>query len=128
MIATTIEQAITLLTIGLSPDTADMHYVSYGPRDILVASKMGEQLNVGVKNRTPAWSLSALMSMMPDEINGYKLSITRWFDPEVESLMWSFTYSDGNDMIIHGSDINETDAVKCAVEMIVWLKTNMHLK
>jgi hypothetical protein len=57
MIVTTIEQSKHLLELGLKAETCDMHY------DNVQRIRMGKS-SIG----TPAWSLSALIELMPYSI------------------------------------------------------------
>ena len=69
MESTTIEQSYRLLEFGLSADTADMQYQHFGhkfgfakyPSVIPTDSKLQEK-------SIPSWSLSALMDLLPNEI------------------------------------------------------------
>lgn len=75
-LATTIEQSKKLVELGLNLDTADMHYSAdmYDSNyDLDIGKGIYEELPnwVGTKNRPadiPAWSLSALIELMPLEI------------------------------------------------------------
>lgn len=72
-IATTISQSDELLSLGVEPKTADMHYVSQ-MRDVPTSYELGltdytsAQKWIGTNNVVevkPAWSLSALLNMIP---------------------------------------------------------------
>lgn len=71
MIATTIEQSKHLLELGLDPKTADMFWkysASLGNTDIngRIAVSYHDNLFVGkCDGAIPAWSLSALLEVMP---------------------------------------------------------------
>ena len=64
-ICTSIEQSKKLLSIGLDPSTSDMHYREWkrATKDIRIAH-MGK----AGKKDMPAWSLTALLELMPDII------------------------------------------------------------
>lgn len=72
MIATTIEQSKELLRLGLPAESADMAWIKglFGD-DVIYAGKAGD-------SSTPAWSLSALLEVMPSFIDykGQKLRLT----------------------------------------------------
>ena len=74
MIATTIEQSQHLLELGLDPKTADMFWkysASLGNTDIngRIAVSYHDNLFVGkYDGAIPAWSLSALLDVMPKEL------------------------------------------------------------
>ena len=63
MIATNIEQSRRLLELGLSPDSADMFYPTDGS-SIPEVCDNGDNMQAD----TPAWSLSALLEVMPKEL------------------------------------------------------------
>ena len=74
MIATSIEQSQHLLELGLDPKTADMFWkysASLGNKDIngRIAVSYHDNLFVGkYDGAIPAWSLSALLELMPKVI------------------------------------------------------------
>lgn len=126
-ISTTREQSERLLTMGVKPKTADVYlkfdgnpyFITYTLKVREAHSKMGE-------DDFPAWSLSRLISMLPDEIpdpkpgfpphhpelikhkSGYNLSIRRY---TADCLV--------------GTHI-ENDPIECCVSMIEWLIKNNH--
>ena len=61
-LATTIEQSKKLLELGLKPETSDMMYVGITNTLILKNDCYADELDI------PAWSLSALIELMPFEI------------------------------------------------------------
>ena len=69
-IATTIEQSKKLIELGLSADTADMYYYKENVFNNALATFNGALLVKGnskpeVEYTIPAWSLSALIELMP---------------------------------------------------------------
>ena len=58
--ATTKEQSRRLLACGVSPDTADMCWTRFEPD--------GEKYEFASLSPIPAWSLSALLGLLPKEI------------------------------------------------------------
>jgi hypothetical protein len=72
-IATTIEQSKKLIDLGLSADTADMYYYKENIFNNALAVFNGQLLvrgNSELKDEdtTPAWSLTALLSMLPKSL------------------------------------------------------------
>ncbi len=64
-ICTSIEQSQALIRKGLSDDTSDMYYVmgrNREPRLTLLANEPPQ----GLLNTMPAWSLSALINLLPE--------------------------------------------------------------
>ena len=134
-ICTTKEQSERLLSLGLQPGTADMYlkksplpkagkyYIYVLIKDINVDNWFSERMN---RDIIPAWSLSRLLEMMPNEIpdpkpgfkshhpelikhsSGYNLSIRRY---TADCLV--------------GTHIEETP-IECCVSMIDWLIHNGH--
>lgn len=86
-VCTTEEQSKVLLALGLSPDTADMYYVRimdedgcYDESHLWVAETTEEKLQCEAY-KLPAWSLSALLELLPDIIKEgeyyYTFSLTK---------------------------------------------------
>ena len=65
-LSTTIEQSKHLLELGLNPKTADMCFEMYKGNWTLTVGKKSAQVNRGLV--IPAWSLSALLEVMPKVI------------------------------------------------------------
>ena len=117
MIATSIEQSEELVRLGLNPKTADMCFEMYKGNWTLTVGKKSAQVNRGLA--IPAWSLSALLEVMPSNIGDYDLYITK------------HKYVDGG----HGYNVEynrgftisvlhkgtSRDLVTAAYEMVCWL-------
>ena len=122
MIATTIEQSKHLLELGLDPKTADMFYFSYGmfrPMKLHVG-KILEDVVTGKRQwAIPAWSLSALLEVMPSDLyyqhrvvhieKDYYSCIRSVHDPECEDEPYGIHATFGN------------TAVESAYKMVCWL-------
>ena len=67
MIATTIEQSKHLLELGLDPKTADMCWEMEKGNWLLNVGRKSAQVNRGFA--IPAWSLTALLKVMPKDTN-----------------------------------------------------------
>ena len=141
MVATTIEQSKNLLKLGLKPDTADVHYKyvlpghsdkihhvpEFGnPVDSLKWYNMGYTKS-GKKPLTleeycvPAWSLSALLDVMPKIYNvEYDLSLIK-----SESVLY-FAFDDC-DKNIH-IDVDGNTPIEAAYNMVCWLFENGYIK
>ena len=81
-IATTKEQSRRLLACGVSADTADMHIDDYVE---LWASPYKDSQRKDEKDFTPAWSLSALLDILPKELTGYRM--THRYEPFADFVM-----------------------------------------
>lgn len=69
MIATTKEQGQRLLDCGADPRSADMMHSPYGG---LSTNSYSEKLCD--RNYTPAWSLSALLELLPKQLHDFPFS------------------------------------------------------
>ena len=150
-ICTDIRQSKKLIELGIDVKTADMHYM-YRHWEI-DENTIGSQSDASIgfdsdfycgadNSKTyhyiPAWSLTALMNLLPSEFTEvgkysttiYKIDIRKYkFTDEVDlhqiaygSYKW---HEDGNsswkDMINTGE---KEDLLDAAFEMICWLKEN----
>ena len=117
-ICTTIEQSKKLIELGIDVNTADMFW------DTLLAKKPEAQVNnhyfideYDDEHRVPAWSLTALLNLIQDDI---KIEKTL-FD---QSNM--FTHSIIGDAYEYRSHEHE-NLVDAAFEMVCWLLENKKL-
>ncbi len=130
-ICTSIEQSKELLELGIDVNTADMHYQWYSETEsALHVGKGSKKLNADC----PAWSLSALMSLLPSDFTRegkfgtftYEIHIRKYrltADIDVHQIAYGNYGSSGtwSDMINTGEYENLIDA---AFKMVVWLKEN----
>ena len=119
MICTSIEQSKRLLELGLDPKTSDMSYSEeYFGRDNDGNDEWCWRLNacrfIDVEGIIPAWSLSALLEVIPKEC-----------EPDLQKspisgVYFAHWFADGKPYITddHGN------AVAAAYEMVFWLLTN----
>lgn len=110
-IATSVDQSKRLLELGLKPDTADMYWDFQETGYILIADELGYYHN---DSEIPAWSLSALMEMMPNDCG---------IDKEDDKFIASY-------VILHecGEYSSKTSPIDAAFEMIVYLINNEYIK
>ena len=145
-ICTSIEQSKKLIELGIDTDTADMCYKCLGedPYDLIVRpySDWKEEYKVLLRSGDakvyPAWSLAALMNLLPseftekgeysestygidirkyaltDDVNIYQIAYGNYHWHEDGSCSWS-------DMINTGEKEDLLDAV---FQMVCWLKEN----
>lgn len=118
-IATNYEQSQRLIACGVNPDVADLaRYVD----DSL--SIMEWDWSTGSYGGTyPAWSLSALLELLPRQINDYDIEMTLAISPSRYSKGWIIEYIDG--------DVSDTlhsfrgfSLVEGCVLMIEWVTAN----
>ena len=110
-IATTQDQSRRLLACGVSADTADMHIDNYGE---LWASPYKDNQRKDEKGFTPVWSLSALLSIMPDLEHCFSL--------------WKFeeddTYAADATMVNPDFRVDANDPIEACVGLIEILHAN----
>ncbi len=120
-IATTQEQSARLLRCGVSADTADMYISNYGE---LWAAPYKDNQRKNEKGFVPAWSLSALLGLLPFKIHSGKYEY--WLDiaPMDYGKQWSIGYyCMEKPRVIKG--LTHTDSlIECAVQEIEWLTAN----
>lgn len=94
-IATNPDQSKRLLACGVDPNTADMYLSinlndgeNYGKYSIHI---LGEDMRtideiMQARDLSPAWSLSALLEVMPKHLEDFPL--TKWYPPFIEDEIW----------------------------------------
>ena len=135
-ICTSIKQSKKLIELGISTDTADMYWWTYGKRYYREAMDDGD---FNKESDIPAWSLTALSKLIKSEIYGetiYGDTITYKVDFRKYKLtddvdLYQIAYGnikfdeDGHDsfkdMINTGQ---KEDPVDAAFQMVCWLKEN----
>lgn len=119
MISTNQEQAARLLQCGVSADTADMMFT---PHNTLSTEPYKETLKD--RGYIPAWSLSALLELLPSKIHSGKYEY--WLDiaPMDYGKQWSIGYyCMEKPKVIKG--LTRMDSlIECAVQEIEWLTAN----
>lgn len=128
-IATTREQSQRLIACGVNPDSADMFYTNYHikPNDKMPIVKTAP-LRIR-KDLIPAWSLSALLALLPSEIkedNGYFDDISTYgllIYPYMQG--WQIDYQYCEDDECHCLKcIHDTELIEACVKAIEWLTAN----
>jgi len=66
-IATMISQSHKLVELGLDPNTADMYYPYFGAGQYGDTPRVGFPIEYSGGRDIPAWSLTALLEVMPQE-------------------------------------------------------------
>ena len=124
-IATDPSQSKRMLACGVDPTTADMSHEPYGmPQELTLA--VGSPFFVGA---IPAWSLSALLALLPSEIkedNGYFNEISSYgllIYPYMQG--WQIDYQYCEDDECHCLKcIHDFDLIGACVKAIEWLTAN----
>ena len=106
-ICTSLEQSNKLIELGIDIDTADMYWWYSGKR-YYVESMDDDDFNK--ESDIPAWSLTALLELIPERIPGTKLVIK-----------WEGNY------YIEGRDYLSDNPIDAVFEMVCWLKENNKL-
>ena len=116
-IATTPNQSKRLLASGVDPQSADM--LLYNNALTVQVRGLGKIPDCA----TPAWSLSALIALMPRQINDFDLETYLVISPSLYSKGWIIEYVDG--------DVSDTlhslrgfSLIEGCVLMIEWLTAN----
>lgn len=134
-IATTGEQSQRLLRCGVSTDTADMMWSRLDEtRDhslYAIPWYTPRQPNRKITdNDFPAWSLSALLELLPKEIDidGYSYRISIYFENPEEPVIgnqWCLYYKPKKNTekscYIDDVPMYAPDLIECAVLMVEWL-------
>lgn len=118
-IATTQKQTVRLLQCGVSADTADMHWDNKTLDEPFLDT--GE---VTDKRDTPAWSLSALLGLLPFKIHSGKYEY--WLDiaPMDYGKQWSIGYYCMDKPRVIKGLTHTNSLIECAVQEIEWLSKN----
>ena len=118
-ICTTIEQSKKLIELGIYVNTADMYWdydydIQQGFKYYLMV--MDEQFDDVC---IPAWSLTALLGLIPDKISINNKFYYPSFDKKSIAFKGSITW-DGQKSISFEMD----NLIDAAFEMVCWLKEN----
>ena len=106
-IATTISQSRKLVELGLSPDSADMYYPYLGAGMYGDIPIVGFPIEHSGGRDIPAWSLSALLEVMPKWTELVKMqSDTQGIYYEIDYMYTGY---------------EDKDAITAAYEMVCWL-------
>ena len=134
-ICTSIEQSRKLIELGIDIKTSDMYYWCGEELRIYVGGYKAQNKEYDI----PAWSLSALMSLLPSiftvkgeysETTCYKIDIRTYAltkDVDIYQIAYGnyHWYEDGghswSDMINSGE---KEELIDAAFQMVVWLKEN----
>lgn len=133
---TTIEQSKKLLSLGLSPDTADMVYLKYADTDDPTPRFEGAApmilMDVPINEidceTLACWSLGALLEVMPQYLYNedgdfFMVSLDH------NSEGWNVSYSGEDEYnFSRFADENGSTPIEAAYSMVVWLLENGYIK
>ena len=125
-ICTSLEQSKRLIELGIDVNSADMVYHKNldGTYNLRVVNNILEY-------DIPAWSLSALLELMPSYLFEFERGIDLNLYPSINRKGWLCSYmpnvienmkTDKFKQITHADNL-----VDAAYEMIIWLKENNYL-
>ena len=125
-ICTSIEQSKKLIELGIDVNSADMvfHKNLDGTYNLRVVDNV-------LKYDIPAWSLSALLELMPSYLFEFERGIDLNLYPSINRKVWLCSYMPNvieNMKTDKFKQITHADSLVDAVfDMIVWLKENNYL-
>lgn len=128
MKATDIKTSRKLERLGLDTATSDVFWESDNKR-------LTHKLCIGKakgKHCTPAWTLAALLAVMPESIKVggevYVQIMRKWYDTQQECESYEFSYEDADGIIPSNADYDNPDPTAAAAAMVEWLLNDGHIK
>lgn len=124
MICTTIEQGKRLLELGLNPETADMVYPAWTLNDTPTKDICEiRRQDFENENDVPAWSLSALLELMPkDRFIDIELSYGGFsVDPLEYIEKWFILFENEKDYESDIKTFSSEHPIDAVFEMVCWL-------
>lgn len=121
-ICTSPEQSKKLIELWIDRNTADMHHVLIDSDEEIYDIGVGNY--IGILPNYPAWSLTALLGLMPFHIienNRFGFYQVKGFNKQGET--YRFGYRTNNDSFLFETSWHN-DIVDAAFEMVCWLKEN----
>lgn len=132
-ICTTLEQSLKLMSLGLDTDTADSCIIGDKVQLSFLADEYREFGDTVLKDYWPAWSLTALLNLMPKTISIKADEHSAYF----YFLEWQFANDNSLRYVGHNReclvdiysdhDGEWKDEVDTAFEMLCWLLENKHI-
>ena len=118
-ICTTIEQSKKLIKLGIDVKTADMIHNILGEPYVRHDTLVDEY-------HTPAWSLSALLELIPPYLGEFKDGIDFGLSKAMNSKWYSAHYIqlNNNGLATFNKTVTKDTAIDAAFEMICWLLEN----
>ena len=126
-ICTSIEQSQKLI-VGIDIKTADMCWsIDIPDLPTLLAYPITDCDNW--ENKIPAWSLSALLDLIPPYLGEFKDGIDFGFSKSVNGKWYSAHYIqlDNSGLATFTKTVTGDTAIDSAFEMVCWLKENKKL-
>ena len=126
-ICTSIEQSNKLIELGIDLNTADMYYPNRTDIQYQGALPIGmKHGNPLLSQEIPAWSLSALLELIPPYLGEFKDGIDFGFSKAMNGKWYSAHYIqlDNSGLATFSKTVTGETSVDAAFEMICWLKEN----
>ncbi|MCM1220082.1 MAG: hypothetical protein NC548_36885 [Lachnospiraceae bacterium] len=122
-ISTSIEQSRRLLSCGVDPKTADMVWLNRGQYPAFLSFNEGCNRAIPEVGDVPAWSLSALLALLPKEIydddtDSYYFSLSKEFPLSEEYGVAYIPCWEKGDAIVRK---RYDSPIEACVQMIEWL-------
>lgn len=120
-VCTSLKQSKKLIELGINISTADMHYVLIDSDKEIYDVGFGDY--IGILPHHPAWSLTALLELMPKlyefendpDDGGCQPNLCKGWD----NNQWHIVYRSS----IYITEWHD-EPIDAAFEMVVWLKEN----
>ena len=120
-LCTSIEQSKRLIKLGIDVNTADIIYNMFDESYIRHDTPID-------KYHKPAWSLTALLELMPPYLFEFERGIDLNIYPNLNGKGWHCSYMPNNIESVKKDKFkqitNGDNAVDAAFEMVCWLKEN----
>ena len=125
-ICTSIEQSQKLIKLGIDVNTADMDYIQFANDPENYDCVINIYNNEHEDDWIPAWSLSALLELIPPYLGEFSEGIDFEFSKSMNGKWYSARYIQLNDdkAITFNKVVTGDTAVDTVFEMVVWLKEN----
>ena len=117
-LCTSLEQSKRLIELGIDRKTSDMYYWCGSDLRIGGYRAQDEELDI------PAWSLTALLELIPPYLGEFKDGIDFGFSKAMNGKWYSAHYIQLNNsgLATFTKTVTGDAAIDAAFEMVVWLK------
>lgn len=128
-ICTSLEQSKKLIKLGIDVRTADMDYIPFANNPKEYDCIINVWNNEHEEYWIPAWSLSALLELIPPYLEEFNDGIDFGFSKSMNGRWYSAHYIqlDNSGLATFNKTITGDTSIDAAFEMIVWLKENRKL-
>jgi hypothetical protein len=128
-ICTNIDQSKKLVELGIDVKTADMYWWDSSKRYYIEAMDDGDFNEA--EGHIPAWSLSALLNLMPSYLFEFERGIDLNIYPDLNGKGWHCIYMPNNIYNMPKDKFRQITSndnpLDAAYEMVVWLLENNYI-